>query len=114
MSTRILVALLVSATSIFAEVRLPKILQSHMVLQRNSDVQLWGQATPGESVSVSGDWLDTVANTFADKEGNWQLQLRTGDAGGPHRVTIQGGNTITLNDVLFGEVWLASGQSNME
>lgn len=107
-------ALLLFATPCAADVRLPKVLASHMVLQRDSDVKLWGWAEPGEEVVVSGDWQDEKATTKADAEGKWSVTLKTGEAGGPHRITVAGKNSIELEDVLFGEVWLASGQSNME
>ncbi|MEE3371778.1 MAG: sialate O-acetylesterase [Planctomycetota bacterium] len=97
-----------------AEVRLPKVLGSHMVLQRDSRVPLWGWATPGEELQIRGDWLSAAVSTTADENGSWRVLLQTGGAGGPHRLTILATNRIELRDVLFGEVWLASGQSNME
>lgn len=106
--------LLMTAAPCLAEVRLPKVIGSHMVLQRETEVRVWGWAEPSEAVRVGGDWLDRVLATTADDQGRWEVQLPTAKAGGPHTITIQGENTITLNDVLFGEVWIASGQSNME
>ena len=97
-----------------ADVRLPKILASHMVLQRNADVALWGWAEPGENVTVSGDWLQQPAKATADADGNWRVRIKTPEAGGPHRITVKGKNEVKLEDVLFGEVWIGSGQSNME
>lgn len=108
------ILLLFVATSCHADVRLPKILGPHMVLQRQSDVTIWGWAEPGETVAVTCDWLDSVASVSANADGEWQVELRTGDAGGPHRITVSAGNRITLDDILFGEVWIGSGQSNME
>ncbi len=105
--------LLLSATA-DAEVRLPKILASHMVLQRDAEVTLWGWAEAGEEVTVVGDWLPKPVKTKADADGTWQVQVKTGKAGGPHKITIAGENTLALEDVLFGEVWIGSGQSNME
>lgn len=105
---------LLIATPGFAGVRLPTILGSHMVLQRNSEVKIWGWADPGEAVSVKSDWQDAAASTEADKDGKWQISIMTGDAGGPHSMTIAGKNSINLDDILFGEVWIGSGQSNME
>lgn len=107
-------ALLIVTQSVSAEVRLPKIIGSHMVLQQRSSVRLWGWAGQGEEVTVVTDWLDTRLTTVADEHGRWEIDVRTGPAGKPHTMTIQGENSIVLEDVLFGEVWLASGQSNME
>lgn len=120
----VFVFLLLIARPCLADVRLPRILSSHMVLQRESEVMFWGWADPGEKVAVACDWLDTIASTEADPDGRWQLVLRTGKAGGPHEITISSsqnnpdkdstGNRIKLEDILFGEVWIGSGQSNME
>lgn len=103
----------VTATT-FAEVRLPKVIGSHMVLQREAEVTLWGWADPDESITVSCDWLDGLLKTTADEHGAWEVSLRTAKPGGPHQINISGENAIVLEDILFGEVWLASGQSNME
>ncbi len=97
-----------------ADVRLPKILSSHMVLQRNSEVEIWGWADPGEKIAISASWLDSETNATASAKGHWTATLKTIDAGKAHTLTITGKNTVHLNDILFGEVWIASGQSNME
>ncbi len=102
------------STPCLAELRLPKILGSGMVLQRDSEVRIWGWADAGEQVVVHCDWLDASVDAAADSDGKWQLTLTTVGAGGPHSISIAAENTIELNDILFGEVWLASGQSNME
>ncbi len=110
-----LVAYLVFPSStVMADVRLPKILGSGMVLQRDAEVRLWGWADGGEAITVSGDWNDTAVQTVAQPDGRWQVRLRTGPAGGPHGIKIVGNNQLELNNLLFGEVWVASGQSNME
>ena len=121
MPKHLLIALLVSAaTCTFypatceADVRLPKILGSNMVLQRSADVKIWGWADAGEEVRVTGDWFDSSARAVADADGNWQVSIKTASAGGPHTLTIVGKNRISLDKILFGEVWIASGQSNME
>ena len=98
----------------FADVRLPKILSSHMVLQRNADVNIWGWADPGETIVINADWIKAELNTTADTKGKWSLALKTIDAGEAHSLTITGKNTLHLEDILFGEVWIGSGQSNME
>ena len=96
-----------------AEVILPKIFSSNMVLQRNKSVPVWGTATPGEKISVS--FNKQKRSTIADASGNWKIlldALQTSSV--PSALIVSGKNTITLNNVLVGEVWLCSGQSNME
>jgi sialate O-acetylesterase len=95
-----------------AEVRLPKVFGSHMVLQRDTPITVWGWAAPDEAVSVQ---VSTASGTtHADARGEWKVVLPRLPAGGPYTFTVTGANTIKLDDVLVGEVWLASGQSNME
>jgi sialate O-acetylesterase len=115
MRSIILLSLFLSVSA-SADVRLPKVLNSHMVLQRDTEVTIWGWADPGETVTVVGSWLPvkTAPATKADADGKWALRLKTGPAGGPHTLTVTGKNTIKLDDILFGEVWIGSGQSNME
>jgi sialate O-acetylesterase len=97
-----------------AEVTLPKILASHMVVQRELPVHVWGMAAPGEDVSVS--FRGESRSTKASRLGRWNVYLAPGAAGGPFQMTVRGGaaQSITLDDVLVGDVWVASGQSNME
>ena len=84
----------------------------HMVLQRDTPTKIWGQGAAGEKVSVT---LGSQSKeTITDENGQWALKLDPTEAGGPHRLIIKGNNTITINDVLFGEVWVCSGQSNMQ
>ena len=102
---------LLSALPLAADVRLPHLLSDNMVLQREKPVRLWGSADPGERVTVTlGD--ETKAAT-ADDHGQWIVVLAAHPAGGPHDITIAGKNTLKLANVLFGEVWVCSGQSNM-
>ncbi|MBN1852161.1 MAG: 9-O-acetylesterase [Pirellulales bacterium] len=107
-------ALILCVSPCLADVRLPKILGSKMVLQRDSEVQVWGWADAGEEVCITCDWLEGTERVQADAEGNWQVRLKTGSPGGPHAITIVGANRIVLDEILFGEVWIGSGQSNME
>jgi sialate O-acetylesterase len=95
-----------------AEVKLPSILSSHMVLQRDRPIHIWGWANPGEKVSAS--LRAAKADTTADAIGSFSLYLPPEPAGGPYSLTVSASNRITLDDVLIGDVWLASGQSNME
>jgi len=85
-----------------------------MVLQQRHDVAVWGTAAAGKRVSVKASW-NAGASAVADSSGSWSLHLRTVKAGGPYEITASDGDTsVTLHDVLLGEVWLCSGQSNME
>lgn len=117
MKTFRLLPLAVSALALFSlnaqsEVTLPHMLSSHMVLQRDQPIHLWGWAEPGEQVAAN--LHNTSATTKADGLGHWSLYLPPEKAGGPYQVTISGTNRITLDDVLIGDVWFASGQSNMQ
>lgn len=105
-------ALLVSAPSSRAEVSVPSVLADHMVLQRDKPVHLWGMADPGETVTV--EFRGNRASTQAGRLGRWSVDLPAGQAGGPFALTIRGKNTIAWKDILVGDVWIASGQSNME
>jgi sialate O-acetylesterase len=96
----------------WADVTLPALFSDHMVIQRNLPVHVWGRATPGEAVSVM--FQDATASATADSIGSWSVHLPPVIAGGPFTLTVRGANTIVLNDVLAGDVWVASGQSNME
>jgi sialate O-acetylesterase len=95
-----------------AEVRVAALVGDHMVVQRGRPVRLWGTADAGEPVQAA--LADGRASTRADASGHWSLTLPALGAGGPHTLTIQGTNTLTFTDVLVGDVWVASGQSNME
>ena len=97
-----------------ADVRLPAVVSDHMVLQRDSDVTIWGWADPGERVSVETGWHTGATETTADADGRWRVTVHTTAAGGPNTITVTGNNVLTLRDVLLGEVWICSGQSNME
>ena len=94
-----------------AEVKLPKVIASHMVLQQKLPISIWGTADPEENVKVSIG--DNTASTKAGADGKWSVKLKEMTAGGPHEVIVKGKNEIKLTDVLIGEVWVASGQSNM-
>ena len=96
-----------------ADVRLPHVFGSHMVLQRDVELPVWGWAEPGEKVSVQVADRPAVAAT-ANAAGEWRVALPAMRAGGPFTVRIAGANEIVLDDVLVGEVWIGSGQSNMQ
>ena len=105
--------LLLVCVVVNAEVTLPKIFSSNMVLQRNKPVPVWGTASPGEKISVS--FNKQKRSITADVSGNWKVMLDATQASStPSSLIVAGNNTITLTNVLVGEVWLCSGQSNME
>ena len=114
--TRILsYGLFLTICSLFSaqgQVALAHIFSDHMVLQREQPIKIWGWATAGEAIEVS--MASQSATTTANSQGNWEVILKALPAGGPHEVSIKGKNTIELKDVLVGDLWLASGQSNME
>jgi sialate O-acetylesterase len=101
-----------SITGAPAAIRLPKALSDHMVLERDAPIHLWGWADPGEKITatLNGASRDAITSAF----GQWSLYLPPQPAGGPYDLTFTASNTITLADVLIGDVWVASGQSNME
>ncbi|WP_263382334.1 sialate O-acetylesterase [Granulicella arctica] len=101
-----------SATAVMAEISLPKILSSHMVLQRDKPLHIWGSGTPGEAVSVT--FHNGKGSAVVDELGRWSVELPVERAGGPYTLTVKGTNTIALEDILVGDLWFASGQSNME
>jgi sialate O-acetylesterase len=112
-SVPVLAVLTVLAQAALADVRLPRIFGSDMVLQRDVPLPVWGWADNGEKVTVSVDGGAATEATANDK-GEWMVKLAAIPAGGPHKLTIAGKNAIELSNVLAGEVWICSGQSNME
>lgn len=106
--------MLMVSFSATAKVRLPHILCDNMVLQQQTDVQLWGWATPQACVSIKPSWGNKQV-VKADKNGRWNLRVRTPKGGyTPLSITFSEGNSITLHNILSGEVWVCGGQSNME
>jgi sialate O-acetylesterase len=106
------ISLLLFSQFLCANVRLPLILGDNMVLQRNQVVSIWGWADKNEKVTVSFNGQKKSAKT--DKEGKWSVELEPMKAGGPFEMVIKGKNRIVLKNILIGEVWVCSGQSNME
>jgi sialate O-acetylesterase len=103
-------ALMTSAAT--ANVRLPRLVGDNMVLQRNAPVDLWGWADPGESIRIR--FRGRTLSTRAGADGRWSARLAPLRAGGPDDLRIDGSNSVTLRNILVGDVWLASGQSNMQ
>lgn len=109
--TVFIILILINLT--FATVRLPKLFNDNMVIQRDLPIQVWGWGDPGEKVTIKLGNLSKSTKT--DKQGNWQLTLSPLPAGGPFEMAIRGKkNTIQIKNILLGDVWICSGQSNME
>lgn len=102
---------LFACSPLYGAVRLPALFADHMVIQRNQPVHVWGEASPGEFIEVT--FRDTKLSVAADSLGLWSVQLPPGQEGGPFELIVHATNTITIQDVLVGDVWIASGQSNM-
>lgn len=111
-SLGLLALVVLAAAPAEAAIRLPKVFGSHMVLQRDIELPFWGWADPGEEVSVTLG--DAKVTAKADEAGKWSLKLPKQKAGGPHEIAVAGKNVVYLTDVLVGDVWVCSGQSNME
>ena len=103
--------LIMPVNTLYAKVRLPKIFSSNMVLQQGQANPIWGWADKGEKVAVNIAGKSIIAKT--GKDGKWKTYLPVLDYGGPYTLTVKGGNLIELNNILIGEVWVCSGQSNM-
>ena len=113
LSVAVLLALGAGLTqSARAEVRLPKVFGSHMVLQQEKPLVIWGWAQPNETVTVQ--LATETRQVQANERGEWKAQLPAMKAGGPYTLTVSGSSTVRFEDVMVGEVWLCSGQSNME
>ena len=107
-----LVALVIVGNGARADVRLASLFSDNMIVQRETSAAFWGWAQPGEKIAVTASW-GAAASTTAAADGAWRLILKTPAAGGPFTITVKGQNTLELKNVLSGEVWLCSGQSNM-
>ncbi|MEN9569247.1 MAG: hypothetical protein RL172_478 [Bacteroidota bacterium] len=105
------VLLLLGAYYSIGQVRLPQIIRDSMILQRDTAVNIWGWATANEKITVQ--FNKKKYTTKADKLGNWKVVLPNTKAGGPYTITINASNTILIKEILFGDVWFCSGQSNM-
>jgi sialate O-acetylesterase len=97
-----------------AAILLPNVLSDNMVLQQQSRANLWGWCDPGEHVVVTTSWDQKTDSVIGSRDGNWKLSVLTPTAGGPYTISIKGQNAIVLKNILIGEVWVCSGQSNME
>ncbi|WP_162852599.1 sialate O-acetylesterase [Dinghuibacter silviterrae] len=108
--------LLLASLTCSSKILLPSVIGDHMVLERNSSVAIWGWGDANDTLRITGSWApnDTVLGRVMN-DGHWRVDLPTKDAGGPYTLTIKGKwETVTVSDVMLGEVWICSGQSNME
>ncbi len=104
---------LISASIYSQELKLPRVFSDHMVLQRDIEIRFWGWASPGEMVTISLD--KTASSTTVNGDGYWEAYFPKQEAGGPFSITVASSNDeLAINDVYFGDVWIAGGQSNME
>jgi sialate O-acetylesterase len=116
MKIRILNLILCSCSfmpAAFGKVTLPSLFCDHMVLQRESEVAVWGRSDK-TALSITGSWNGMVKKVTVNADGSWKARIKTPAAGGPYALTLDDGEVTVLNDVLIGEVWICSGQSNMD
>jgi sialate O-acetylesterase len=117
-----LVVTVLSVGSVFGDVRLPAVISDNMVIQQGVKAPIWGWAEPGEKIAIKTSWPETITSSFeqsyrctADKNGKWIVKINPPEeTGGPYKMTISGNDTITIKNIFVGEVWICSGQSNME
>ncbi len=107
-----IILLFLIPTVVFGQVELPKLISDGLVLQRDAEVKIWGRASASEKITIR--FLGNAYRTVAGNNGAWEIRLSGLNAGGPHEMVIEAKNTIRLRDILIGDVWVASGQSNME
>lgn len=93
---------------------LPGVFSDNMVLQQKANVNFWGKTLPGKSIVLTTTWSEKIYSVKADKNGNWKIEIVTPSYGGPYSIDISDGTNVTLKNIMIGEVWLCSGQSNME
>ena len=110
----ILSALIAVAMTTGAKVTLPKIFSNGMVMQQQTKANIWGKANSNATVKISTSWNKKTVSVKSDNEGNWKTSIDTPVAGGPYSITFSDGEKTTLDNILIGELWICSGQSNME
>src|SRR5688500_5620808 len=98
----------------FGKVSLPAVIGNNMVLQQKSEVALWGKAKTKSNVSIITSWDQKKYSVHSDDQGLWRTKVTTPSAGGPYQITFNDGEKLVLKNILIGEVWICSGQSNME
>jgi len=110
----LLIGLTLISIALSANIKLPALVGNHMVLQQQTKVNIWGWASPGETISIAASWANQPVITTAQTDSSWLTTIETPAAGGPYSIILSGENTINLTDIMLGEVWICSGQSNME
>lgn len=110
----LLTALFAAATTINAKVVLPKIFASGMVMQQQTDANLWGEAKADATVKIATSWNKKTVSVKAGNDGKWTAKIQTPAAGGPYSITFNDGEKTVIDNILVGELWICSGQSNME
>lgn len=110
----LIIGLLSIFTSTQAKIKLPSVYADNMVLQQKSKIPIDGEATPAASVTLRTSWNGKTYETKADGQGRWKLTIQTPDFGGPYEMIVSDGEELTLKNLLIGDVWFCSGQSNME
>ncbi len=110
----LLTALFAAATTISAKVVLPKIFASGMVMQQQTNANLWGEAKADATVKIATSWNKKTVSVKAGNDGKWTAKIQTPAAGGPYSITFNDGEKTVIDNILVGELWICSGQSNME
>lgn len=108
------IVFIIFSNTIWANVSLPNIFSDNMVLQRNSEIKIWGWGNPKEEIKITPSWNNQEYKVTTDSYANWQITIPTPKEGGPFSISFKGYNEVILKNILVGEVWLCSGQSNME
>ena len=98
----------------FSKIVLPEIFSENMVLQQQTEAPVWGKASPNNNVKIITSWNKQTYTTRSATDGKWMIKVKTPTAGGPYSISISDGEELTLKNILIGEVWICSGQSNME
>jgi sialate O-acetylesterase len=112
--TTVLIVLVISSKTLYGEVKLPAIFGDNMVLQQKTDAAIWGTSAKNSTVKVITSWNNKLYSVKSGSDGKWKVKVATPSAGGPFEISISDGKTLKLKNVLIGEVWVCSGQSNME
>jgi len=110
----LLLVFVISIGTLFGEIKLPAIFGDNMVLQQQTEAAIWGTALKNTTVKVTTSWNSKNYSTRSGNDGKWKLKVVTPSAGGPYEVSVSDGTTLKLKNVMIGEVWICSGQSNME
>ncbi|MEN6385013.1 MAG: sialate O-acetylesterase [Phycisphaerales bacterium] len=110
----IVLSLIILNSIAYSEVKVASIFCDHMVIQQNSNAPIWGWAMPDEKITISPSWQSQSVTAVTDSNGSWKAEIKTPVAGGPYNIKVKGSSEVNISDVLAGEVWICSGQSNME